>query len=181
MSTADTTSWANRDELQPPGGNGATSTGGSGPLARYGCGPIQFCGSDNTFYERRLIFDKVIEPADATLRDQFEVFALSVRDVLSQRWVLTTETYARENPKRIYYLSMEYLLGRSLGNNIVNLQLEREAAQTVVQKHIDWVAVLEQEPDPGLGNGGIGRLADRDVGQLAQHLHRGRRGGERAG
>ena len=159
MSTADTTSWADRDELQPPGGNGATGQVGSGPLARYGCGPIQFCGSDDTFYERRLIFDKVIEPADATLRDQFEVFALSVRDVLSQRWVLTSKTYARENPKRIYYLSMEYLLGRSLGNNIVNLQLEREAAQTVVQKHIDWVGVLEQEPDPGLGNGGLGRLA----------------------
>ena len=160
MSTADITSWADRDELdrQPPG-NGTTPSSESGPLARYGCGPIHFSGSDNTFYERRLIFDKVIEPADATLRDQFEVFALSVRDVLSQRWVLTTETYARENPKRIYYLSMEYLLGRSLGNNIVNLQLEREAAQTVVQKQIDWVGVLEQEPDPGLGNGGLGRLA----------------------
>ncbi|HVN47137.1 MAG TPA: glycogen/starch/alpha-glucan phosphorylase [Steroidobacteraceae bacterium] len=160
MSMADITSWVNRDEVEPqPPGNGTTTSVVSGPLARYGCGPIHFSGSDNTFYERRLIFDKVIEPADATLRDQFEVFALSVRDVLSQRWVLTTETYARQNPKRIYYLSMEYLLGRSLGNNIVNLQLEREAAQTVVQKHIDWVGVLEQEPDPGLGNGGLGRLA----------------------
>ena len=121
--------------------------------------PIQFSGSDNTFYERRLIFDKVIEPAAATLRDQFEVFALSLRDVLSQRWVLTTETYARENPKRIYYLSMEYLLGRSLANNVINLMLESVAEHTVKQKQIDWLAVLEQEPDPGLGNGGLGRLA----------------------
>ncbi len=161
MSTADIKSWVNRvgSEQQPPASDGAATKDESGPLARYGCGPIQFSGSDNTFYERRLIFDKVIEPAAATLRDQFEVFALSVRDVLSQRWVLTTETYASENPKRIYYLSMEYLLGRSLGNNIVNLMLEREAEQTVIQKQIDWLGVLEQEPDPGLGNGGLGRLA----------------------
>ena len=93
------------------------------PLAQYGCGPIQFSGTDNTFYERRLIFDKIIEPSAATLRDQFEIFALSVRDVLSQRWVLTTRTYAQRNPKRIYYLSMEYLLGRSLANNVMNLLL----------------------------------------------------------
>ena len=161
MSTADITSWDSRvgSEQQQPASGGAAPKAESGSLARYGCGPIQFSGSDNTFYERRLIFDKVIEPAAATLRDQFEVFALSVRDVLSQRWVLTTETYARENPKRIYYLSMEYLLGRSLGNNIVNLMLEREAEQTVIRKQIDWLAVLEQEPDPGLGNGGLGRLA----------------------
>ena len=57
----------------------------SGPLVQYGCGPVQFSGMDNTFYERRLTFDKVIEPSAATLRDQFEILALSVRDVLSQR------------------------------------------------------------------------------------------------
>ena len=160
MSMAGITSWASQpgSSQRPPTAE-AVGNGESGPLARYGCGPIQFSGSDNTFYERRLIFDKVIDPAAATLRDQFEIFALSVRDVLSQRWVLTTETYARKNPKRIYYLSMEYLLGRSLGNNIVNLMLEREAEQTVIQKEIDWLGVLEQEPDPGLGNGGLGRLA----------------------
>jgi len=129
------------------------------PLAQYGCGPIQFSGTDNTFYERRLIFDKIIEPSAATLRDQFEIFALSVRDVLSQRWVLTTRTYAQRNPKRIYYLSMEYLLGRSLANNVMNLLLQTVAEDTVIRKEIDWLSVLESEPDPGLGNGGLGRLA----------------------
>ena len=131
----------------------------SDPLAQYGCGPIQFSGTDNTFYERRLIFDKVIEPSAASLRDQFEIFALSVRDVLSQRWVLTTRTYAEQNPKRIYYLSMEYLLGRSLANNVMNLLLQTVAEDTVIRKEIDWLSVLESEPDPGLGNGGLGRLA----------------------
>ena len=131
----------------------------SDPLAQYGCGPIQFSGTDNTFYERRLIFDKVIEPSAASLRDQFEIFAVSVRDVLSQRWVLTTRTYAEQNPKRIYYLSMEYLLGRSLANNVMNLLLQTVAEDTVIRKEIDWLSVLESEPDPGLGNGGLGRLA----------------------
>jgi starch phosphorylase len=131
----------------------------SDPLVQYGCGPIQFSGADNTFYERRLIFDKVIEPTAASLRDQFEVFASSIRDVLSQRWVLTTRTYAERNPKRIYYLSMEYLLGRSLANNVMNLLLQTVAEDTVIRKQIDWLSVLESEPDPGLGNGGLGRLA----------------------
>lgn len=98
----------------------------SGPLVQYGCGPVQFSGMDNTFYERRLTFE-VIEPSAATLRDQIEILALSVRDVLSQRWVLKTRTYEEQNPKRIYYLSMEYLLGRSLANNVMNLLLQAVA------------------------------------------------------
>jgi glycogen phosphorylase len=161
MSTADITSWDSRVGLEQdsPAAEAPLTHEASAGLTRYGCGPIRFSGSDNTFYERRLIFDKVIEPAAATLRDQFEAFALSLRDVLSQRWVLTTETYARENPKRVYYLSMEYLLGRSLANNVINLTLEGVAAQAVKHKQIDWLGVLEQEPDPGLGNGGLGRLA----------------------
>jgi glycogen phosphorylase len=137
----------------------ASSNAVSDPLAQYGCGPIEFSGTDDTFYERRLIFDKVIDPSAATLRDQFEVFALSLRDVLAQRWVLTTRTHVEQNPKRVYYLSMEYLLGRSLSNNVMNLLLESVAEKTVIQKQIDWLGVLDNEPDPGLGNGGLGRLA----------------------
>jgi glycogen phosphorylase len=73
--------------------------------------------------------------------------------------VLTEDTYRRANPKRVYYLSMEYLIGRSLANNVINLMLEplaREAAET---RGLDLFALLEQEPDAGLGNGGLGRLA----------------------
>ena len=96
-------------------------------------------------------------PPDA--RERFEAFARSVRDVLSQRWVRTEETYERENPKRVYYLSMEFLIGRSLANNVTNLLLDPVAQQVVAQKHLDWLGLLEQEPDAGLGNGGLGRLA----------------------
>ena len=128
-------------------------------LARYGCGAIQFAGTENTFYERHLLFDKAIDPRAATARDQFEAFARSVRDVLAQRWALTTETYARENPKLVYYVSMEFLIGRSLANNVTNLLLENVAQHAIDHKLLDWVGLLEQEPDPGLGNGGLGRLA----------------------
>ena len=83
----------------------------------------------------------------------------SVRDVLSQRWVRTEKTYERQNPKRVYYLSMEFLIGRSLANNVMNLLLDREVQRVVADKGLDWLGVLEQEPDAGLGNGGLGRLA----------------------
>ncbi len=82
-----------------------------------------------------------------------------MRDVLSQRWVHTEETYERENPKRVYYLSMEFLIGRSLANNVTNLLLDPVAKEAVQQKNLDWFELLEQEPDAGLGNGGLGRLA----------------------
>jgi glycogen phosphorylase len=127
-------------------------------LKQYGCGPVQFMGGDG-LYERHLFFDNV-KAADAIrAREQYEAFARSVRDVLSQRWVLTEKTYGLKNPKRVYYLSMEFLLGRSLANNVNNLLLDPLVAQAAREKDIDMLSVLEQEPDAGLGNGGLGRLA----------------------
>src|SRR5260370_15203753 len=102
-------------------------------LARYGGGAVQFAGGENTFYDRHLLFDKAICPGAATARDQFEAFARSVRDVLAQQWALTTETYRRENPNMVYYLSMEFQIGRSLANNVTNLLLEKLARHTVEQ------------------------------------------------
>jgi starch phosphorylase len=128
-------------------------------LERYGCGPIELAGHENAFYERHLVFDNVIDHATAGPRERFEALALSVRDILSQRWVRTEQTYERVNPKRVYYLSMEFLLGRSLANNVSNLLLDPLAKQAVKDKNIDLPGVLEQEPDAGLGNGGLGRLA----------------------
>jgi glycogen phosphorylase len=131
----------------------------SGLLEQYSCGPIPFAGSDEALYERHLLFDNIVDLAAAGPRERFEALARSVRDVLSQRWVRTEETYERANPKRVYYLSMEFLIGRSLANNVTNLLLDPIAKRAVQEKHLDWLELVEQEPDAGLGNGGLGRLA----------------------
>jgi starch phosphorylase len=128
-------------------------------LEQYGCGPIRFSGTNNALYERHLLFDNAIGPDVATARERFEAFARSVRDVLSQRWVLTEKTYERQDPKRLYYLSMEFLIGRSLANNVSNLLLDSPVKEAIQHRHLDWLELLEQEPDAGLGNGGLGRLA----------------------
>src|SRR5882757_3057758 len=128
-------------------------------LQRYGSGAIPFVGAADALYERHLVFDRAIDPKVASARERFEAFSSSVRDILAQRWVLTKTTYERENAKRIYYLSMEFLLGRSLANNVTNLLLDPLVQQAVQEKGIDWAELVEQEPDAGLGNGGLGRLA----------------------
>src|SRR5262245_21817916 len=101
----------------------AQSDGGRDLLALYGCGPAKFTGTDEALYERRLVFDHIVDPGDAQPREQFEAVAAAIRDVLSQRWIRTQQKYDRANPKQVYYLSMEFLIGRSLANNITNLLL----------------------------------------------------------
>lgn len=118
-------------------------------------------------YERHLFFDNVTDAAHTGARDRFEAFARSVRDALSRRWLLTQSTYDRGNPKRIYYLSMEYLIGRSLSNNVTNLLLDSAVKEVVRQENLNWIELLEQEPDAGLGNGGLGRLAACFLDSLA--------------
>src|SRR6516162_10079897 len=125
-------------------------------LKQYGCGPIQFMGADG-LYERHLLFDNIKAPDAIIARERYEAVARSIRDILSQRWVLTEKTYERENPKHVYYLSMEFLLGRSLANNVTNLLLDPLVAQAAKEHKLDLFSVLEEEPDAGLGNGGLGR------------------------
>src|SRR6267154_3229181 len=136
-----------------------SATNVSDVLQQYGYGAMAFIGSENAFYERHLVFDRAIDPKVASARERFEAFSHSVRDVLAQRWVQTKTTYEQQNAKRIYYLSMEFLLGRSLANNITNLLLDPVAQYAIKEKGIDWLELIEQEPDAGLGNGGLGRLA----------------------
>ena len=126
---------------------------------QYGCGPVQFAGTSEALYERHLLFDNSVNLTVATARDRFEALARSVRDILSQRWLLTESTCEQQNPKRLYYLSMEFLIGRSLTNNVMNLLLAPLANQIIEEKKLDLLEILEQEPDAGLGNGGLGRLA----------------------
>src|SRR5437588_10376560 len=97
---------------------------------QYGCGPVELTGTPDALYERHLLFDNVVDPAAASARQRYEALARSVRDVLSQRWVRTEQTYERANPKRIYYLSMDFLIVRSLTNKLTNLPSSHHCRQT---------------------------------------------------
>ncbi|HJZ59626.1 MAG TPA: glycogen/starch/alpha-glucan phosphorylase [Gemmataceae bacterium] len=135
-------------------------------LARYECNGFRF--PDRDYYDRHVVFDHVVPMEGATQRERFEAVARTLRDLLTQRWIKTAETYDRANPKQVYYLSMEFLIGRSLINNIVNLGVEqfvREDLQSDPRQ--DWKEVIETEPDAGLGNGGLGRLAACFIDSLA--------------
>ncbi|HXS22808.1 MAG TPA: glycogen/starch/alpha-glucan phosphorylase, partial [Gemmatimonadales bacterium] len=126
---------------------------------QYGCGPVELTGTADALYERHLLFDNVIDPATSEARERYEALARSVRDILSQRWVRTEQTYETANPKRAYYISMEFLIGRSLSNNITNLLLSPLVSEAAKRRSLDLPSLLEEEPDAGLGNGGLGRLA----------------------
>ncbi len=133
-------------------------------LEEYGCGPVQFSGQIDALFERHLRFDDIVDPAVAGARQKFEAAAHAVRDVLSQRWIETQQTYDRENPKRIYYLSMEFLIGRSLTNNVTNLTLHPFVERADREGALDWFGLVEQEPDAGLGqwrSRAAGRLLPR--------------------
>jgi glycogen phosphorylase len=136
-------------------------------LEQYGCGPIQFTGTSDALYERHLIFDHVTDPKNADPREQFEAAARSVRDIISPRWVKTEKTYELKNPKRVYYLSMEFLLGRSLANNVTNALLRPLTLEAMKKRGLDALALAEMEPDAGLGNGGLGRLAACFIDSMA--------------
>ena len=119
-------------------------------------------------YDQHLILDHVVAADDASEREKFEAVARTLRDLLAQRWLLTQQTHDRENPKRVYYLSMEFLIGRTLVNNMMNLSAE-SAVQEWLQSDSRhrWQEIVESEPDAGLGNGGLGRLAACFIDSLA--------------
>ncbi|MEI8176672.1 MAG: glycogen/starch/alpha-glucan phosphorylase [Candidatus Omnitrophota bacterium] len=95
----------------------------------------------------------------ATKNDDFWALAFAVRDRVVERWIHTQQTYHKQNVKRVYYLSMEFLIGRLLGNYTVNLGLKKEVEEAMVDLGFDLEELREQEMDAGLGNGGLGRLA----------------------
>jgi starch phosphorylase len=110
-------------------------------------------------FERHLRYTLAKDRAHATDRDRYEALARSVRDRMVERWIKTQRTYQRRNPKRIYYLSVEFLLGRLLGNNVISLQIEDQCRDALSSMGLDWNSLRDYETDAGLGNGGLGRLA----------------------
>ncbi len=110
-------------------------------------------------FERHLRYTLAKDRAHATDRDRYEALSRSVRDRLVERWIKTQRTYQRRNPKRVYYLSVEFLLGRLLGNNVIGLQIEEQCCEALCALGLDWNSLRDYETDAGLGNGGLGRLA----------------------
>jgi glycogen phosphorylase len=122
-------------------------------------GPVRFHSDPNALYDRHLLFDYAIDPDLATTRERYEAVARALRDVLALRWLGTKKAQYKQNPKRAYYLSMEFLIGRSLASNVSNLLLDPVILDACRVKNVNWYELLDQEPDAGLGNGGLGRLA----------------------
>jgi starch phosphorylase len=124
-------------------------------------------GREEQWPDMYLLTDHLVDPSLARPRQKFEAVARFVRDLLAHRWVKTRQTRERENPKRVYYLSMEFLIGRTLTNNVLNLLAEPVVQKALEEYGLDWRQVAELEPDAGLGNGGLGRLAACFIDSMA--------------
>jgi len=110
-------------------------------------------------FERHLRLTLAKDRYTATDRDRYYALALAVRDRLIERWSATQQMHHKNNVKRVYYLSLEFLIGRLLGNNVINLQLEDSCQAAMSDIGLDWEDLRDHEVDAGLGNGGLGRLA----------------------
>ncbi len=110
-------------------------------------------------FERHLRYTLAKTEDNATERDQYTAFALCVRDRIVERWIETQGKYRSDNVKRVYYLSLEFLIGRLLGNNVINLKMDPICREALEEDGLDWNSLRDFEVDAGLGNGGLGRLA----------------------
>jgi starch phosphorylase len=108
---------------------------------------------------RHLFYSQAKSSSLATLHDHYRALALAVRDRLLQNWVDTADTYTNAHVRTATYLSAEYLLGPHLENNLVNLGLREAAQQACAELGLNLQDLIAEEPEPGLGNGGLGRLA----------------------
>ena len=104
---------------------------------------------------------------DASQQELYQAVSETVKDVIMDEWIATQEVMDKKDPKVVYYMSMEFLMGRALGNNLINLSAYKEVAQALREIGVDINAIEDQEPDPALGNGGLGRLAACFMDSLA--------------
>ena len=133
--------------------------------------PVRRTGMDATSLAEGILdhvrYSSAKAADSATSLDRYKSLALAVRDRLAHRWLQTSRTYYEADAKRAYYLSAEYLLGRALGNNLLNTGLLEVAHEAANGLGFDLEALIEMEPDAGLGNGGLGRLAACFLDSLA--------------
>ena len=113
----------------------------------------------------KTLFRKTIE--EATPQQLYQAVSYAVKEAIIDDWIATQETYDKEDPKVVYYMSMEFLIGRALGNNLINMTAYKEVKEALDELGIDLNLIEDQEPDPALGNGGLGRLAACFLDSLA--------------
>ena len=104
----------------------------------------------------RTLYRKEIE--EATPQQIFQAVSYAVKEAIVDDWLATQKTYEKEDPKTVYYMSMEFLMGRALGNNLINMTAYKEVKEALDEMGIDLNVVEDQEPDAALGNGGLGLL-----------------------
>src|SRR5271154_2447816 len=107
-------------------------------------------------YTNHLLYSLAKDQYSATARDKFMALALTVRERLSDRWIATQQRYYKKDAKRVYYLSAEFLMGRALLNNMINLGIYEECREAMRMLDLDIGDLIDQENDAGLGNGGLG-------------------------
>ena len=113
----------------------------------------------------KFLYRKKLE--EATQEQIFQAVCYTVKDVIIDNWLETQNAYKEQDPKTVYYMSMEFLMGRALGNNLINLTAYKEVKEALDELGLDINAIEDQEPDPALGNGGLGRLAACFLDSLA--------------
>ncbi len=116
-------------------------------------------------YNVRTLYRK--DMSEATPQQVFQATSLAIKDQIIENWIKTQKAYEKEDPKMVYYMSMEFLMGRALGNNIINLQASKPVKEALEELGFDLNLVEDQEPDAALGNGGLGRLAACFLDSLA--------------
>ena len=116
-------------------------------------------------YNVRTLFRKEIE--EATEQQIFQAVGYAVKDAIMDAWIATQKEYEKSDPKIVYYMSMEFLMGRALGNNLINLTFYDEVKEALEEIGLDLNTIEDQEPDAALGNGGLGRLAACFLDSLA--------------
>lgn len=116
-------------------------------------------------YNVKTLYRKSME--EASPQQIFQAVSYAVKDAIVDKWMTTQEEYEKQDPKLVYYLSMEFLMGRALGNNIINLQAYEPVKEALEELGVDINAIEDQEPDAALGNGGLGRLAACFLDSLA--------------
>jgi glycogen phosphorylase len=124
-------------------------------------------GQQESWIDRYVLCNHLVSPGAALPRQKFEATARFIRDLVAHRWARTRWSRVEAKPKRVHYLSMEFLLGRTLRNNMMNLAAEPMVRHAMQQEGWDLEALIEEEPDAGLGNGGLGRLAACFIDSLA--------------